>query len=80
MLEFIQAIGVGEFIALVAICGGLLIPLVAIIGGLMYKSRKLHLENALKQQMIERGFTAEEIREVLRAPRAPKRDRKCSEV
>ena len=67
MLDFISQVGVGSFIALVAIVGGLLIPLVAILGGLTYKLRRLSVEATLKQLMIERGLSAEEIQEVLQA-------------
>ncbi len=67
MLDFILRVGVGSFIALVATVGGLLIPLVAIIGGLAYKHRRLSVEATLKQLMIERGMSAEEIKEVLQA-------------
>ena len=78
MGDFITEIGFGAFIALVALVGGLLIPLVAIIGGLMYKHRKLQVEAALKQQMIERGMSADEIKEVIRAARPGKEHRRCS--
>jgi hypothetical protein len=76
--EFIAQVGVGPFISLVSIVGGLMIPLVAIIGGFMYKSRKLHLEAALKQQMLDRGMSAEEIRDVLAASITDKPRQKCS--
>jgi hypothetical protein len=78
MTEFIREIGVGEFIALVSVVGGLMIPLVAIIGGLMYKHRKLNVEAALKQQMIERGMSSDEIKEVLQASISDKPRRGCS--
>jgi hypothetical protein len=77
MGDFITQIGFGPFIALVAVVGGLLIPLVAIVGGLMYKDRKVQVESALKQQMIERGMSADEIKEVLGAGKA---HRKCSRI
>ena len=80
MGDFITQIGFGPFITLVAVVGGLLIPLVAIIGGLMYKHRKLQLEAALKQQMIERGMSADEIKEVIRAGRSGKAHRNCSRM
>jgi hypothetical protein len=80
MGEFISRVGFGHFIALVAVVGGLLIPLVAIIGGLMYKHRKLQLEAALKQQMIERGMSPEEIKEVIGACRSGKAHRPCSRM
>ena len=80
MGDFITQIGFGPFIALVAVVGGLLIPLVAIIGGLMYKHRKLQVEAALKQQMIERGMSAAEIKEVIEASMSGKAHRKCSRM
>jgi hypothetical protein len=80
MGEFISQVGFGHFIALVAVVGGLLIPLVAIIGGLMYKHRKLQVEAALKQQMIERGMSADEIKEVIGACRSGKAHRTCSRI
>ena len=80
MGDFITHIGFGPFIALVAVVGGLLIPLVAIIGGLTYKHRKLQVEAALKQQMIERGMSADEIKEVIGAARSGKAHRNCSRM
>ena len=77
MGDFITQIGFGHFIALVALVGGLLIPLVAIIGGLFVKHRKIQVEAALKQRMIERGMSADEIREVIEAGKA---HRKCSRM
>jgi hypothetical protein len=76
MGDFITQVGFGPFIALVAVVGGLLIPLVVIVGGLMYKHRKLQVEAALKQQMIERGMSADEIKEVLGASMSGKAHRK----
>ena len=78
MGDFISQIGFGPFIALVSVVGGLLIPLSAIIGGLTYKHRKLQVEAALKQQMIERGMSADEIQEVIRAAKPGKAHRTCS--
>ena len=80
MGDFITQIGFGPFITLVAVVGGLLIPLVAIIGGLTYKHRKFQVEAALKQQMIERGMSADEIKEVLGAGRPGKAHSKCSRL
>jgi hypothetical protein len=77
MHDFITEIGADYFIGLVAIVGGLLIPLTAIIGGLLYKHRRLSVEAALKQQMIERGMSAEEIKEVLQASIADKPRHGC---
>jgi hypothetical protein len=78
MLEFVSEIGSDNFIGLVAVVGGLLIPLVAIIGACTYKHRRLSVEAALKQQMIERGMSADEIKEVLQASMSDKAGRRCS--
>jgi hypothetical protein len=47
---------------------------------LTYKHRKFQVEAALKQQMIERGMSAEEIKEVIEASRSGKVHRKCSRM
>jgi hypothetical protein len=47
---------------------------------LMYTYRKLQVEAALKQQMIERGMSADEIVEVLGAGRSGNAHRKCSRM
>ena len=80
MGDFIKEFGIGAFVGLVALVGGLLIPLVAIIGGLTYEYRKLRVEAALKQQMIERGMSADEIKEVIGAKKSGKAHRKCSRM
>ena len=57
----------GEFspllIPIVAIVGGLLIPIVYLIG----RMRQTELEINLKNEMIARGMSAEEIERVMRA-------------
>jgi hypothetical protein len=50
-------------ITLVIVGGGLLCTLIAILGYLWHAVRKL--EAALKQDMLNRGMTAEEMRTVL---------------
>jgi hypothetical protein len=82
MLDFISQVGVGGFIALVAVMGGLLIPLTAIIAAFMYQHRQLNVEAALKQQMLERGMSVEEIKEVLEASISGRRGRRrsCSSI
>jgi hypothetical protein len=46
-----------------------LIALAAVVGGLWYAHRKLYIEASLKQEMLTRGMSAEEIKEVLAATR-----------
>jgi hypothetical protein len=72
MHEFIEQIGSDNFLGLVAIVGALLIPIVALIGAFTYKCRRLGVEATLKQLMIERGMSADEIKEVLQASIADK--------
>jgi hypothetical protein len=67
MADLLSKFGPGELIGLVAVGGGLLIPilcgLTAIITDYFYKVRKL----ALKQDMLNRGMSADEICLVLDA-------------
>jgi hypothetical protein len=69
--------GVGLLMGLIAVTGGLLIGLVAVIGGLINEHRRLEVEAGLKQQMLERGMSAEEIQQVLQASIGAKRSRRC---
>ncbi|MFL5243980.1 MAG: hypothetical protein ACJ8FY_17905 [Gemmataceae bacterium] len=54
-------------IPLVAIVGGLLVPIVYLIG----RMRQTELEINLKNEMISRGMSVEEIERVLRASGPP---------
>jgi hypothetical protein len=53
----------GEIIGLVAVAGGLLVALSAVLGGFWYQARL----TALKQDMVSRGMSADEIRAVIDA-------------
>ena len=61
----------GENPGLIIPCLALMIPIVAIIfgtvTGYLLKVRRAELEAGLKQQMLERGMSAEEIRTVIEA-------------
>ena len=61
MSEFLSKFDGGELIGLVAVAGGLLVGLIcgasAIIMGRLHSMRQL----ALKQDMIQRGMSADEI-------------------
>ncbi len=57
----------GEMIGLVAVAGGLLCGLVAIFMGIWHEHRKSEINGALKQDMLNRGMSAEDIRTVLEA-------------
>ena len=64
---------------------GLMIPITAIVCGTvtqyLRKTRQAELDAGLKQEMIQRGMSAEEIKLVLEASsRAAPRKRSCSHV
>jgi hypothetical protein len=67
MPELLSRFNAGEFIGLVAVMGGLLCGIVAIIADYWHKIRRLETEAALKQDMLNRGMSADEIKTVLEA-------------
>jgi hypothetical protein len=75
MSEFLSKFDGGELIGLVAVAGGLLCGLIcgasAIIMGCLSNMRQL----ALKQDMVQRGMSAEEICAIMDA--GSERNRKC---
>jgi hypothetical protein len=67
MPELLSRFEAGEMIGLVAVSGGLLCGLVAIVMGIWHEHRKTEINAALKQDMLNRGMSADEIRTVLDA-------------
>jgi hypothetical protein len=71
MNEVLSKFDAGELIGLVAVAGGLLVGLLcgvtAIIAGSWQKVRRSEMAAALKQDMLNRGLSAEDIRTVLEA-------------
>lgn len=57
----------GELIGLVSVVGGLLCGITAILAGTWSKVRRTEIAASLKQEMLNRGMSAEEIRTVLEA-------------
>jgi len=64
----------GELIGFFAVVGGMFIAASAIIGGLWssvrlaeFRARQVELETALKQDMLNRGMSADEIERVIAA-------------
>jgi hypothetical protein len=55
----------GELIALLSVSGGLLCAITAIIAGSWQKVRRAEITAALKQDMVNRGMSADDIRTVL---------------
>lgn len=74
MSELFSRFHPGDFIGLVAVGGGLLCGIIAILAGVWHKIRTTEIEVALKQDMLNRGLSAEEIRTVIDA--GTKRSRK----
>jgi hypothetical protein len=67
MNEFLSRFSGGELIALVAIVGGLICGVLVLAGDYWHRIRKAEINAKLKQDMLDRGMTAEEIRIVLDA-------------
>jgi hypothetical protein len=67
MNEFLARFNNGELMGLVGVCGGLLCLVIAIIATNWRKVRRAEITAALKQEMMNRGMSAEDIRTVLEA-------------
>jgi hypothetical protein len=63
MTEILSKLNPGELITLVAVAGGVLIALACVLKDGFCKTRRL----AFKQDMINRGMSAEEVRMVIEA-------------
>jgi hypothetical protein len=75
MTELLSKFNGGEIIGIVAVGGSMLVGIVAVIMGSWLESRKAEIAATLKQDMINRGMSAEDIRTVVDA--GTKRSRKC---
>jgi hypothetical protein len=64
---FLSRFNNGELIGLVSVAGGLVVAIIAIIGHYWHDNRRNEIAGALKQDMLNRGMTAEQIRLVLEA-------------
>ena len=53
---------------------GCLIPIVAIIAKVWYNTQKMRAEHELKQSMVERGMSVDEIERVIAARPRDQRD------
>jgi hypothetical protein len=58
---------VGAVIGLVAVMGFFAIPIIAVIGHFCHETMKAWLAVGLKRDMVARGYTAQEIIEVVSA-------------
>jgi hypothetical protein len=66
MTDWLQSLG-HEIVPVLAIVGGLLIAAIGIFVGSWRKVRQAEMDAALKQDMLNRGMSAEEIERVLKA-------------
>ena len=71
MEEFLFKFNAGEFIGLVAVLVGPMIAVVAIIATNWRRVRVAEMEGALKQQMLDKGMSAAEIEQVMKAGQEP---------
>lgn len=65
MTEFLSKFDGGETLGLVAIAGSMIWGLTATLGGILARSWRQSRELALKEEMVARGMTADEIRMVI---------------
>ncbi len=63
MFDFLSRFDGGEIIGIIAVVGGLLCGIVAIAGKYWLQIRQMEI----KQEMLNRGMSAEEIKTVLEA-------------
>ena len=67
MVELLSKFSSGELIAIVAIVGGLICGTIVMIGEYWHEFGKPSCKRELKQDMLDRGMSADEIRMVLEA-------------
>jgi hypothetical protein len=69
MFEILWNFSPGQLIGLVAVSGGLVVAAIAIIASHWCRVRLGEIEASLKQQMLEKGMSAAEIDQVIKARR-----------
>ena len=67
MYDYLLRFSPGEMIAIVSIVGGLLVVMFSLAADIWQRARKVEIEAKLKQDMLDRGMSADEIRTVLDA-------------
>ena len=75
MSELISKLGNGEIIGFTAVVGAMLCGIFAIVGGILLKIRKESVGASLKQNMLDRGMSAEDIKTVMEA--GTEKGKKC---
>lgn len=76
MPGFLENMDSGQFIGLIAVSGGFVVGIIlgaiAILTSYLESIRKAEIEAALKQDMLNRGMSAEDIALVIRAKKGMK--------
>jgi hypothetical protein len=67
MHDLLSGFEPGEIIGLVAVSGAMLCGLTSIVMGIWHATRRVELATALKQDMLARGMSPEEIQMVMAA-------------
>ena len=67
MTDLLSRFDPGALFGLTAMVGGLLCGITAILAGTWQKVRRAEITAALKQEMLSRGMSADDIRTVLEA-------------
>ena len=80
MYEYLMRFSPWEMIVLVSIVGGLFVIIFAVAGDFWHRVRKVEIETKLKQDMLDRGMSAEEIRTVLDAGKNNSFAKICDQV
>ena len=67
MTELLSRMNPGDLVPLVAIIGGVLCGIIGILAAAWQKVRRAEILAALKQDMLNRGMSSDQIRTVLDA-------------
>jgi SOS response regulatory protein OraA/RecX len=71
MFDFLSKLNGGEIIGLAAVIAGPMVAIVAVIATQWRRVRVAEFEATLKQQMLDKGMSAAEIEQVMRASQDP---------
>jgi hypothetical protein len=80
MYEYLARFSPWEMIVLVSIVGGLFVIIFAVGADVWQRVRKAEIETKLKQDMLDRGMSADEIRTVLDAGKSNSFSKICDSI
>lgn len=85
MMEWLSQQSAGQMVALCGVVGGISVAIVAIASAAWarvrkaeYRHQQIEAELALKQQMIEKGLSADDIERVLAAGKLVREPDECA--